>query len=95
VDNEDLLDSELTYTEQLERDINRAETLAAHLEADLVEVRAENERLRTQRAAALAIHERCDDDPGGPPYCRVCIQGGNDFAAAYPCSTARSLGVTA
>lgn len=51
--------------------------------------------LETQRAAALAIHQRCDDDPGGPPYCRACVQGGDDLAAPYPCPTARALGVTA
>jgi hypothetical protein len=37
---DDLPDSALTYTESLERDITRAETLAAHLQADLTEATA-------------------------------------------------------
>jgi hypothetical protein len=61
--------------------------------AALDAIRDELSELEAQRAAALAIHQRCADDPGGPPYCRVCVQGGDDLAAPYPCSTARALGV--
>jgi hypothetical protein len=46
---DDLPDSALTYTESLERDITRAETLAAHLQADLTEATAR----ATQIEAAL------------------------------------------
>lgn len=46
MDEDELPDSALTYTETLERDINRAETLAAHLQADLTECRAERDSTR-------------------------------------------------
>lgn len=69
--------------------------------AALDAARAELERLRAQRAAVLALHNR--DEIGGRLACGHCSMAGLDGAGVpvgpvlivgWPCPTAETLGVT-
>lgn len=51
----------------------------------------EHEAVRTLVGAVdrvRELHKRCDDDPGGPPYCAECT---SEYAP-WPCATIRALG---
>lgn len=65
---DDLPDSSLTYTESLERDITRAETLAAHLQADLTVARARIAELEATERLAQAVFEENALDGWVAPY---------------------------